>query len=364
MVLMKQTPVLSLIVFVLLLCVYGTYCLAIYRPFSFADNDPGWQIEAVRSLVADRDLDLRNQLNNDPAQAQDQTARGVRGEWYPLHEFLLAFIALPFYLAIGINGCLILNVLLACLIFSGSFLLCRIWASNMSSLAAALFVGSSPFFMQYSYSFSIDVLGCCLAVWAFLAVAEGKSLLGGALCGLAVLARNSYVVLLPVVVLLICLRKPAGRVSHLLCLLLGGAPLLALLLGLNWWMYGGLLQTSYHHWLVFNGSALVESSQESSFKLAHLSSFGSFLFNSSTGLLVTAPALIVGLPLGARLLWLRKPAEALALAFCCLLLLLFFGSFSPAFPGAFGNRYLMLIGAFSAAPLAAALDNIARTGPD
>jgi hypothetical protein len=71
---------------VCLLLVYGLYVVRRLEPgFTFAKADPGWMITTVMSIVEDGDLDLRNQLRNDPEEAADQTSQGKAGQWYPLH---------------------------------------------------------------------------------------------------------------------------------------------------------------------------------------------------------------------------------------------------------------------------------------
>lgn len=65
------------------------------------------------SIVEDGDLDLGNQLHNNPSQPADQTSQGKNGEWYPLHEFPMPVLTVSFYLLFGINGCLIFNVIVS-----------------------------------------------------------------------------------------------------------------------------------------------------------------------------------------------------------------------------------------------------------
>ena len=65
-----------------------------YEPFAFALYDPGWMVSTVMSITEDGGLDLRDQLQNDPSQAADQTSLGKNGEWYPLHEFIMPVVAL------------------------------------------------------------------------------------------------------------------------------------------------------------------------------------------------------------------------------------------------------------------------------
>src|SRR5262245_48621577 len=89
---------------------------AIIRPSSpvpafrnFLWGDATGVYYSARSLVEDRDLDLRNQLGNDPQNAADQTAIGASGEWYPVHEPAVYVLVTPFYAVFGTVGLWIAN---------------------------------------------------------------------------------------------------------------------------------------------------------------------------------------------------------------------------------------------------------------
>src|SRR5690606_15577473 len=92
------------------------YVLSQYKPYTFGDYDPGWMIFTTQSLVEDFDLDLKNQLENNPENIGGQIALGKAGEWFPLHEWLISLFGVPFYLLFGVPGTLLCNMLMSLMI--------------------------------------------------------------------------------------------------------------------------------------------------------------------------------------------------------------------------------------------------------
>ena len=134
------------------------------RPFY---GDPSVQSLVTLSLLQDWDFDLRNQKEEfDPT---DQVALGNDGEWYPLHEPLLPILAVPFYALFGIAGCVILNMIVACIAALCIFNICAEIANKpiAAAIATMLTVLSCPY-LTYAYSFSSDLLGATLFIAAMM----------------------------------------------------------------------------------------------------------------------------------------------------------------------------------------------------
>src|SRR5262245_39360339 len=146
-------------------------------------------VSTVMSIVEDRDLDLRNQLHNDPNQAADQTALGVNGEWFPLHEYLMPVMTVPLFLLGGINGCLFFNVIVNCALMMLLYYLCARHVQPLTAFVAVTLIAFSTLFLDYSYSYSLDVFAAFLLVAAYSSLVSGRPVLAGFVWGLAVLGR-------------------------------------------------------------------------------------------------------------------------------------------------------------------------------
>lgn len=358
----------TLVVFALSAALYGGYIAG------QSDNqarwlryDPGWQVAAVVSLASDGDLDLRNQLGNDPARAEDQTSRGKRGEWYPLHEPLMPILALPFYLAIGVGGCLVFNFLLCALIPTVVYTQCARLTRSSTAVLAAMLTGCSPLFFEYSYSFSLDMFGALLLCIAYACAVSGHPLGTGAAIGAAVLGRFSNAVALPAFMLtpwLLAERNVylARRAPLSSCMLIiaGGLPFALALLHWNHALYGSAIETGYHHWQRWNGTALVLSSQGSAFSRPIGEGLAGALFPLKNGIIATIPLLpfvLAGLLPFSR----RARGECLFLLLLAVSFVLLVAKYDLTYPGAIGNRYLLQTAALSAIPLAFALQRLTST---
>ena len=341
------------LVFLLFFVLYAIYSCARYEPYTFTRADPAWMAQAVVSLAQDRDLDLRNQLNNDPARAADQTALGARGEWYPLHEPVLAVVALPFFLGAGINGLLLFNLLCAAATQTLLFLLCARFTSPLLALGATLLIGVGTLFLVYSYSFSQDLWGALLTIAAFAAVVDRRPTLGGALFGLAIVSRYVMAAAAPGL-LLICAANHGAQLRRFV---LAGIPFAIALLISNWWCYGSPWQTSYHHWQRYVGGSLHLANQlETTFVKPWIAGIGTLLLDPVSGFrgsLPMWPLVVAGLALGTR------DRTLLAVALISFGHLILFSRFE-GFPGTPGNRYLMVVVGLAALPIAHLLEQLRR----
>ena len=339
-------------VFLLFFLLYGAYSYLRYEPHSFTRADPAWMAHAVISLAEDQDIDLRNQLGNDPARAADQTALGARGEWYPLHEPVLAIVALPFYLGAGINGLLLFNLLCAATTQTLLFMLCTRYAPPLLALGATILIGCGTLFLVYSYSFSQDLWGALLTIAAFAALAHERPRLGGVLFGLAVLSRYVMVAAAPGLLFLICLKRDKRALGRFL---IAGAPFAVVLLLSNWWCFGSPWQTSYHHWQRFEGGSLQLVNQlQATFVKPWGVGIAELLLDPVSGFhgsLPMWPLVLLGLIVGAR-------EHTIVAAFLVAIGQLLLFSRFEGYPGTPGNRYLMVSVGLAALPTALLLDRL------
>jgi hypothetical protein len=358
-------------VLMLLIClflVYGAHVVHKYKPFTYAYADPGWMVSTVMSIVEDRDLDLRNQLRNDPNQAADQTSQGKGGQWYPLHEFLMPVLTVPFYLAFGIDGCLVFNVLISIALMMLLFDLCARHVDYPSAFAATVLTAFPTLFLEYTYSYSLDVFSAFMLILAYWCAVNKKFFIAGFVWGLAIFSRFSDVVTLIGLIPFLFLERDMGkrvssisscigRVRPLLLSLAGALPVACCILLSNWLMFGSAFVTSYDRWQHFVDGTAIVSTQRSAFSGAIIDRLPTVLTDPKTGLLIGGPLILVAAAFGTRPFWRKARNEMIMAVLVSAALLVLFCMYRNAVPGALGNRYLMPVVALSAIPLAFAIQN-------
>ena len=360
--------------------VYGMFVLRKYEAYTFTRYDPGWMICAVMSIVGDGDLDLRNQLANDPNRAADQTSRGARGEWYPLHEYLMAVVTVPFYLLLGVNGCLLFNLVILTLLMLLLYRICLCHLDSLSAFTAVALTAFASLFTEYSYSYSLDVFSTFMLVLSYYVIIRTRCFLGGIAWGLAVYARlANAVTLVGVLPFLVTngwswpgrterdtsVGNAVQRAKPVFLFLVGCVPAAICLLGANWWMYGSPFLTSYERWQRFPAGSAVVSTQMSAFSCSVVERLPGVLLDTQSGLIVGGPLMIAAVIYGVRSYWHEAPREALLVALTCAAQIYMYSKYCLAVPGSPGNRYLMPVVALCAVPLGFAVrDCFSRSSRD
>lgn len=343
-----------------------------YQPYTFANADPGWTITVVESLVRDFDLDLKNQLLGDVSQTGGQIALGKEAQWYPVHEWLMPLMTIPFYLFFGVNGCLIFNILASVSLVSLSYCVSVHFSSRVNALIASLLIGLTTSIVNYVYSYSLDIFGALLLLCAYYFTLQKKSFLAGLIWGFSVIGRIGNIITFPGIVLLLFnfgIKKESGKNAQepfyveFGKFIKGGILPAIIFLFSNYIMFGSAFSSSYQNWLVYDGDSAVLKSQFEIFSRPLLDGVLRSLIlpphGFFCGALVTIPAVIVGLPL----LYCRNREGDRAVVFSLLYLLLaqaiFYGKFA-GFPGGLGNRYMLSSVALFAIPLSVTIEQIIR----
>jgi 4-amino-4-deoxy-L-arabinose transferase-like glycosyltransferase len=357
--------------FICLMLVYGMFVVREFKDYDFARYDPGWMISTVMSIAEDGDLDLRNQLNNNPGQTALQISLGKDGQWYPLHEFLMPVATLPFYLVFGIFGCLVFNIVISILLMMVLFVLCARHVGYSSAFTATVLTAFTTLFLNYAYNYSLDIFAAFMLTLAYWCLVERRFLLTGLVWGLATYARLATAVTIfgfLVFTLLEsgprkienngCRRLEAcgGRAYPALAYVAGGLPVALCFFMSNFLMFGSPLTTSYDRWLHFVNGQPVIAEQSSSFSCSALENLPEVLLDKKSGLVTGAPLIIVALAFGMRNFWLKARNEAILLIVTGAMLIILFSKYCNAFPGEPGNRYLMPVVALCAIPLAFAVE--------
>jgi hypothetical protein len=212
-------------------------------------------LAATRSLAEDGDLDLHGQSDLDryehPAsktycsEFESIVALGTNGSFYPKHPWIFAVLSAPLYALAGIWGPLLLNaVALLLLAWTMYLTCCAVGVDARVSAALMVLIGASPMLLEFAYNISVDALGSAVGMAGLAAVMLQWPLVGGLLLGVSLLVRLTYGWLAVAAVFVIASRSQAVR----LCL--GLLAPIAVLLAMNWRMFGGPLEMSYNHVLV------------------------------------------------------------------------------------------------------------------
>ncbi len=338
--------------------IISSYILRVYKPNSYAIADIGWQIQIVQSLAQDGDLDLKNQLENNPLLAADQIALGKNGQWYPLHEFLMSIFTVPLYFLMGLDACLFFNALIAIGTAAVLFLICAEYSSIAASFFAVVLTTSSGILLGASYSFSNDLFGCFFLILSYYLVLKRQDKTAGFVWGLSVLARTINAVSLPVFLFAtILFNKNKDRKFHCAVnFLAAGFPFFIIFCLSNYWMFGSLWETSYWHWVVVDKNGdLVSKSYKQYFSQPLVLSFLRTFFEREGGFFAGAPLALLSFSFGLRLFFIKYRKDFLFFMLLCLVFFLF-AVFFQAFPGNWGNRYLISIALLSALPLSILFD--------
>ncbi|HMO17690.1 MAG TPA: hypothetical protein PKA63_05715 [Oligoflexia bacterium] len=332
--------------------------LSRYEPYTYSYADPGWMMLTTISIAEDFDLDLRNQLDNNPARTGGQISIGKNGEWYPLHEPLLSFIGVPLYLLIGLNGTLLTNILLSLLISVLTFMLCAKYFSYLASVTGTVLTISTSLLLYYSYSFSVDVLGACLSLWAIVLLSDKKNYFAGIVYSFAVLGRNLNAVLLPAYLIFIAINNPKGKkLVPLFSFLISGIPAALVLAITNYVQFGSPFSLAWNSWVVFDENANSLISENHSFGRSIIDGLQILLLSPRQGIFTGMPLLPFGLLLGCPFLIKKTPQLFYFFLASFIALTLLFIPYE-SFPGEQGNRYFIMLAPLSAAFLAAAFDRM------
>lgn len=246
----------SIRIFLFSLIINILFCTYQYVPYTFGWADPGWMILTTASIAEDGDIDLRNQLGNDPTGIADQVALGAHGEWYPIHEPMLSVLGVPFYWIFGVLGCLITNVLIASMIPVAAYGLYQSVVSRSAAVSAAVLVAYASPILFYTYSFSIDILGTLLATCALTALFQKRFLLAGALLGVSCMARITSIPLLGVFPLYVLMLPRGLKLSSLCLLCVGYISVSCVALLQNWIMFADPFMLPYQRQVLFIDGAV------------------------------------------------------------------------------------------------------------
>jgi hypothetical protein len=305
------------------------------RPFLIGDCP--YYVAGTRSLIADGDWDIRNQLEGDLKDHEGFFAVSIDNRVVPKHSVLLTLLAVPFDAVAGEKGLLLLNLLLVFALATG---IARLAGGGPTACLLTLAGYLSSPLLPYTYNFSPDVLGTALLIWAYVAAIGGRSALAGALVGLAVWAKV-YLLLLALPLALIILPKGVRATGISIAF---GLIALSPMLSLQWQLFGSPFVTGYDRDARVTAAGFEFSPSHSTrFNQEFFPGLGHLLFDERIGMLRTAPLWFlwpIGLAIGWREADNRRRRELLALALALVINLVFFARYDEWDASAFGNRFL------------------------
>ena len=208
----------------------------------------------VPELYTNLDAELRAESKEGKKIVQDVYSLTKYGTLTPKQGFMMPFIASFFFGFFGATGFLILNALLAGLIVYFTFKLAEEFSgvSPGSRLFILVILGTQ--LITHFTHLSYDLLGLVFFLGGF-SLSKEKGLLGSFIAALSIFVRPSYLLLIPVVILVrVVNQRSRGDLVVLGSLL--GCTAYALL---NWVILGDALATTYQRIPMYvNGSLVIQ----------------------------------------------------------------------------------------------------------
>jgi len=321
------------------------------RP-TFLVGDCVYYRATLVSLLEDGDLDVMNNLVAQSFPLPSNVARGRNGAFYPKHSVLLAVAALPFYVVAGDTGLLAFNLAQLCALVLVMWLGARRYAPDAVVFPLMVWFAFGTLLRPVAYNFSPDVLSTLLVAGAIVALLYERGATAGVLLGLALWAKWTNAVFVPVALAALAARRD-GR-ALLRFGVAAAVPVLALL-GLNWHMFGSPFVTPYDRVMVVERSRwVIEPSHRTFFTVPFWRGLWTQLTDARMGLVFAAPPFLLALP-GFVALYRRARGDALVVGVACAAQLAMFAKYDQWNVSSYGPRFLLSVVALSALPAAAAL---------
>jgi hypothetical protein len=288
---------------------------------------------AAASLLADGDLDLRNNLDWTVVHAEGNVAVSASGAWVPKHPLLLPVVALPLFALAGDPGLLAFNLLQLAVLDGLVLWLAMRFVRPGVAFATALLFAFTTLLRPLAYNFSPDVLSSAFVVGAMAALLARGFVWSGVLLGLSVAAKWTNVAfLLPAAVAV----AAGGGWRGLARFAMGVAPSLMFLAALNWHWFGSPFVTPYDRVLPAAGDPAIRDA----FDVPFWRGLWTQVTDPRLGLVVSAPPVLIAVP-GFAFLWRRSRSEALLLLSCVVLQIAIFAPYRYWSASVAGHRFLL-----------------------
>lgn len=320
-------------------------------------GDSPYYVATALSIAQDHDLDLSNQLWQPWSGHDTHVAQDSAGRWVPKHPLWMPVASLPLIVTAPFIGPLVFNLLqIVALVLLMFVLAQRVTRSPWAAAIASTLTAFLSFLPAYVVNYSPDIFTSVLFFGALVALPPDRSpsfvrhILAGALLGMAVTAKPSFALVLPLLPLIA--GRPLRR--SLMAVVLGMAAPIVLWLGLNTHLFGAPLTTPYDRIVHFGPTGIELQSNRDDFNFDFLGGAIGQLTDSRRGLLRTSPVTVISF-LFLPWWFFRNRPWAAYVGFSALGIFLFFSAYSLWPTSHWGNRFLMPVVALGVLPLAAAL---------
>jgi hypothetical protein len=320
---------------------------------SYLPGDCPFYRATIVSLLHDRDLDLRDDVDWDVLSPDTQVGLGRNGAWYPKHPLALSLAALPAYALFGDPGLLAFNLLQLLALNVLLLVAARRVASEPVALAVALLFALGTLLRPVALNFSPDVFSSLLVLGGALALLSSRPTLAGALLGVALGAKWTNLPLLPLGLAFAAFflgRRAALR------FVLGAVPFVVALGALNAHMFGSPLVTPYDRvGIHLLDSPALEPSHRTRFMVPFWAGLWAQLLEPEHGLLSSAPPLLLSLA-GIPILVRHFRREAVVVLAFSIAQLTTFAKYADWRASSYGHRFLMTVVVLGVIPAAALCD--------
>lgn len=335
--------------------------LAGYDGDPYLRGDCRYYVAAARSIAEDGDLDLANQLWQPWDVHNSQVAMDRRGRFVPKHPLWMSIALIPFLALFGNPGALVFNLLQMGVLCWLMFLLAeRVGGCRAAALAVWL-TALFSFLPHYAWNVSPDVftsaamLGALVLLPGDRSEARGRHLLSGLLLGVAVAAKPTF--LLAALPFPLVMGRPLRRTAPVLAI--GLLLPISAWLGLNEYLFGHPLSTSYDRIVHFTPDGIELHSNREDFTLSMVDGAWAQLVHPEKGLLATSPVTVLSIAL-LPLFFRDQRRWATVVAVASAGIFLFFSRYAPWIWSHWGNRFLMPVVVLGVMPAAGALGRLVR----
>jgi hypothetical protein len=305
---------------------------------SFLVGDCPYYRATLLSVLRDGDLDIKNNFERKQYDPSSNVAQGQQGQWYPKHTVLMPIAAIPFYLVGRDRGLVAFNVVQLSLVLMLIWYGARCYTSTALATTLTLYYGFGTSLRAAAYNFAPDVFSTLLVLAGIVALLTRRPVWGGLMLGLAVGAKWTNLMFLPIGGLYMLLRRepvPLLRFGLAAAVPLGG------LMWLNQHMFGSPLVTPYDRVLVLEqGKLVLEASHRTFFNLPFWYGLWTQLTDRRLGLFVGCPAALLA-PVGVALLLRRAPRDVFLIAGCASAQLVVFAKYEQWWASSYGPRFLL-----------------------
>ena len=192
------------------------------EPYMIGDSP--YYANIALSILYDFDLDQRNQTDHsifeDPKPTTNipihisNISLGREGQWYPKHPILAPFLSIPFYLIWGGFGFILFNLTTFGLMVALMRRVALVVCSPPVACVATIFVGLSPVFIDFAYSYTTDSVATVFVLAGFVLFFKKRFIPSGLCLGLAVWAKLPNLLLVVVSVGSLLLGRHTSEALH------------------------------------------------------------------------------------------------------------------------------------------------------